>query len=80
MIALIVIFTIWCAIIGKTFLSVDTLLSIVDSLVVTSFLAIGAGALLITGNIDLSVIPSGCVGGLFMAVAIKNLLWPWRWR
>jgi ribose transport system permease protein len=75
--ALIVIFTVWGALIGKSFFTTDTLLSIIDLLVVTSFLAIGSGALLITGNMDLSVVSVGCVGGLFIVVAMKTWLLPW---
>ncbi|SHH63036.1 ribose transport system permease protein [Sporobacter termitidis DSM 10068] len=75
--ALIIVFTVWSALLGKSFFTVDTLLSVVDLLVVTSFLAIGSGALLITGNMDLSVVSVGCVGGLFIVVAMKTWLLPW---
>jgi ribose transport system permease protein len=76
-IMMIAVFTVWCTLAGKTFLSADTFLSIVDMLVVTSFLAIGAACLLLTGKMDLSIVSIGCVAGLFVAVAIKNWLWPW---
>lgn len=74
---LVVIFTVWSAIIGKRFLNTDTLLSIIDMLVVTSFLAIGSGALLLTGNIDLSTTAIGATGGLFLVVSMKTWLLPW---
>jgi ribose/xylose/arabinose/galactoside ABC-type transport system permease subunit len=77
LIALIAVFTVWCMLVGKQFISASTLLSIVDLLVVTSFLAIGAGTLLLTGKMDLSVVAIGCFAGLFMAVAIKLWFWPW---
>jgi ribose/xylose/arabinose/galactoside ABC-type transport system permease subunit len=52
-------------------------MAIINSLVVTSFLAIGAACLLLTGKMDLSIVSIGCVGALFVAVAMKNWQWPW---
>ncbi len=72
----IILFTVWSAILGKTFLSADTGLSIVDSIVCTSFLAIGSGALLLTGFIDLSVVAIGASGGVFFAMMMKTWLFP----
>jgi ribose/xylose/arabinose/galactoside ABC-type transport system permease subunit len=74
---LIVLFTIWSKLVGNNFFSGETFVSIVDSLVVTSFLAIGAGALMVSGNIDLSTSSIGAFGGVFVAVAIKVWLLPW---
>ena len=73
---LVVLFTVWAAVIGNSFFTTDTLLSIVDMLVVTSFLAIGSGALLLTGNIDLSTVAIGSSGGVIFALALKTWLLP----
>lgn len=55
----------------------DTFMAIINSLVITSFLAIGAACLLLTGKMDLSIVSIGCVGGLFVTLALKNWMWPW---
>ena len=78
LVAIIVIFTVWSAFLGNSFISTDTLISIIDLLVVTSFLAIGSGMLLIGGGIDLSAYVIGAMGGIIMSVGMKNwgLSWP----
>jgi ribose/xylose/arabinose/galactoside ABC-type transport system permease subunit len=77
LVVMIALYTVLCTLAGKKFLTMDTLVAIINSLVVTSFLAIGAACLLLTGKMDLSIVAIGCVGALFMAVALKNWLWPW---
>jgi ribose/xylose/arabinose/galactoside ABC-type transport system permease subunit len=76
LVAVIIIFTAWSAILGKQFLSGDTAMSIVDSIVCSSFLAIGSGALLLTGMIDLSVVAIGASGGVLFAMMMKTWLLP----
>jgi ribose/xylose/arabinose/galactoside ABC-type transport system permease subunit len=46
-------------------------------LVVTAFLAIGAGCLLISGEIDLSTAAVGAFGGVLVATAIRYWELPW---
>jgi ribose/xylose/arabinose/galactoside ABC-type transport system permease subunit len=75
--ALIVIFSIWARLVGNNFLVPTTLWTLMDSIVVTSFLAIGAGCLLISGEIDLSQAGVGAFGGVMIAVAIKYFALPW---
>lgn len=77
LVVMIALYTFLCALVGKKFFSLDTLMAIINSLVVTSFLAIGAASLLLTGKIDLSIVSIGCVGALFVAVALERWLWPW---
>jgi ribose/xylose/arabinose/galactoside ABC-type transport system permease subunit len=72
----IVVFVVWTTIIGKNFLTADTAMSIIDSIVCTSFLAIGSGALLLTGTLDLSVVAVGASGGVFFAMMMKTWLLP----
>ena len=76
LVAMIVIFTIWASAVGKNFFVMSTFTNILRSLVVTSFLAIGAGCLLIGGNVDLSLASIGCFGGVIVAACAKSNL-PW---
>jgi len=68
---LIIVFTVWAKIINTRFLTLDTLLAIADSMIVTAFLAIGAGFLMVSGRLDLSVARSGMFAGMLLAVSIK---------
>jgi ribose/xylose/arabinose/galactoside ABC-type transport system permease subunit len=77
LLVLIIIFSVWAPIIGNRFLSADNFLSIIDSIVVTSFLAIGAGALMVSGNIDLSSSAVGAFSGVLVAVCTRFWNWPW---
>jgi ribose/xylose/arabinose/galactoside ABC-type transport system permease subunit len=78
MLAIIVIlFTVWAAAIGNHFFSLDVLITIVNSLVVTSFLALGAAFLMVTGNIDLSASTSGAFGGMLLAASVYYWHFPW---
>jgi ribose/xylose/arabinose/galactoside ABC-type transport system permease subunit len=76
-VALIIIFSIWAKMIGNNFLTVNTFLTLLDSLVVTAFLAIGAGCLLISGEIDLSQAAVGAFGGILVATCIRVWELPW---
>jgi ribose/xylose/arabinose/galactoside ABC-type transport system permease subunit len=51
--------------------------NILDSLVLPSFLAIGAGCVLIGGNLDLSQAAIGAFGGMVVATAIIGWSLPW---
>lgn len=74
---LVAIFTIWSAIRGDQFLKLSTFRNILNSLVVSSFLAIGAGCLMISGQIDLSQAAVGAFGGMVLAASIQNWGLPW---
>lgn len=77
LVVLFAVFTVLCSLAGKSFLTMNTIMAIISSLVITSFLAVGAGCLLLTGKMDLSVVSIGCVGGIFVTLALKNWAWPW---
>lgn len=77
LVILIVIFTVWSAAIGNNFFQINTLLTILSSIVVTSFLAVGAAFLMVGGNIDLSAASIGAFGGMFTAAAIFYWHFPW---
>ena len=85
-----VIFTVWAAIrdsrsaggfgnalLKSSFLNSKVFLNILNSLVVTSFLTMGAGCLLIGGYLDLSLSSIGCFGGMVLAVAVNG--WHMSW-
>ncbi|MDR2486640.1 MAG: ABC transporter permease [Clostridiales Family XIII bacterium] len=73
LIVVIVIFSIWAELVGNRFFSGTTLRNILNSLVVSSFLTIGAGCLLISGEIDLSQAAVGAFGGIVIAMAVTRL-------
>ncbi|NLT12980.1 MAG: ABC transporter permease [Clostridiales bacterium] len=77
LVVLVAVYTLLCSLAGKKFLTMDTLMAIISSLVITSFLAIGAACLLLTGKMDLSIVSIGCVGGIFAVLALKYWAWPW---
>ncbi|MDR3278720.1 MAG: ABC transporter permease [Oscillospiraceae bacterium] len=74
---LVLLFTLWAPLVGNQFLTGVNFFSILDSLVVTSFLAIGAGCLMVSGNLDLSASAVGAFGGVLIAVCIKSWALPW---
>jgi ribose/xylose/arabinose/galactoside ABC-type transport system permease subunit len=78
LVGLLVLFTVWAILVKERFLTLNTLISTLDMLVVSSFLGIGAGCLLISGNIDFSASQIGAFAGVIIAVAIKSwaLSWP----
>ena len=75
--AMVVVFSIWSVAVGNNFFQASTLKNIMNSLVVTSFLTIGAGCLLLSGNIDLSMAAIGAFGSMVLALSIKELNLPW---
>lgn len=76
-ILMLIIFTVWAKLVGANFLKASTFRNILQSLVVSSFLTMGAGCLLIAGHLDLSQAAIGAFGGIAMASAIYNLNLPW---
>lgn len=76
-IILVIIFTVWSGLRGDRFLKISTFRNILNSLVVSSFLAIGAGCLMISGQIDLSQAAIGAFGGMVLAASISNWGIPW---
>ncbi|MDR1821676.1 MAG: ABC transporter permease [Oscillospiraceae bacterium] len=72
-----IIFSIWANIVGNTFFSLPTMRNILASIVLSSFLTIGAGCLLISGALDLSQAAVGAFGGMVMASAIAGWGLPW---
>ena len=74
---LIIVFSIWAAAIGNNFLQASVFLTILNSIVVTSFLGLGASFLMVSGNIDLSASTIGAFGGMFMAAGITYWNLPW---
>ena len=76
-IAMVIIFTVWALIRQTTFLTWAVFRNILNSLVVSSFLTMGAGCLLIAGHIDLSQAAIGAFGSMVLATAIKGWGLPW---
>jgi ribose/xylose/arabinose/galactoside ABC-type transport system permease subunit len=77
LLALIALFTVWSALQGGSFFKTSTFKNVLNSIVLTAFLAIGAGCLLISGNLDLSQAAVGAFGGVILASAIANWSLPW---
>jgi ribose transport system permease protein len=77
LVGIIAVFSVWAEMIGVSFLNLDIIVSTIDTVVVTSFLAMGAGCLLISGNIDLSASANGAFAGVVLAVAISKWALPW---
>jgi ribose/xylose/arabinose/galactoside ABC-type transport system permease subunit len=59
------------------FLRMGNIKQILDSMFITALLAIGAGMLIISGNIDLSTGAVGTLSGMLVAFTVTNLGWPW---
>lgn len=76
-IVLVIIFAVWSAIRGSNFLTLANLKNILNSLVVTSFLTLGAGCLLIGGYLDLAQSSIGCFGSMMLATCIAAWNLPW---
>jgi len=76
LVALVVIFSVWAGLVGEKYFALSTLLSIGDLMIVTSFLAIGAGCLMVSGNIDLSAAAIGAFGCVLMAACLKYWAMP----
>ena len=76
-IVMVIIFTVWAELRNTHFLTVAVFKNILNSLVVTSFLTIGAGCLLIGGYLDLAQSSIGAFGSMVMAAAIAGWGFPW---
>jgi ribose/xylose/arabinose/galactoside ABC-type transport system permease subunit len=75
---LIAMFSIWAAFLpGKNFLQTNTFVTILNSIVVTSFLSVGASFLMVSGNIDLSASTIGAFAGMLMGAALVYWGFPW---
>ena len=72
LVAMIVLFSLWSSAKGGKFFQGSTLTNVFDSIVLASFLAIGAGCLLISGNLDLSIAAVGALGGMILATGIER--------
>ena len=59
------------------FFSLNNLRNILNSMVIVALLTIGAGCLIISGNIDLSAGYVGTLSGIFIAVVYTNYGLPW---
>ena len=74
-----VIFSIWAKVVGNNFLAATTFKNILASIVLSSYLTIGAGCLLISGALDLSQAAIGAFGGMVLASAIAETGWRLPW-
>ena len=74
---MVVLFTVWASSKNLNFFKASTLTNILNSIVLSSFLSIGAGCLLISGNMDLSAASVGAFGGMIMAASVANWGLPW---
>lgn len=72
LVALVILFSVWSNAKGGSFFQGSTLTNIFDAITLSSFLAIGVGCLLISGNLDLSSAAIGAFGGMIVATAITN--------
>ena len=77
LIVLIGIFTLLASFTGGKFFSTRTLMSILQDLAVPAFLAIGAGCLILSGGIDISVSAVGAMAGIILSVGISWWNLPW---
>ena len=69
---MVILFSLWSSAKGGKFFQGSTLTNVFDSIVLASFLAIGAGCLLISGNLDLSIAAVGALGGMILATGIER--------
>ncbi|MCR5388316.1 MAG: ABC transporter permease [Lachnospiraceae bacterium] len=75
-IAMIIIFTVWSRLVGANFLQISTVKNILQSLVISAFLTMGAGTLLIAGHLDLAQSSIGAFGGIVLAwLVAKDVNW-----
>ena len=72
LLAMVILFSLWSNARGGQFFQGRTLTNIFSAIVLSAFLAIGAGCLLISGNLDLSMAAVGAFGGMIAAAAITN--------
>lgn len=72
LLVMVILFSVWSSMVGKSFFATSTFINIFQSIVVTGFLCLGSACLLICGNVDLSTSTIGCFGGMVVAVCAKN--------
>ena len=70
-IAVVVIFTVWAALIGERFLSGLVFTTIGERLVLTSFLSVGSGFLMVSGKLDLSASTIGAFSSITAAACMS---------
>ncbi|MDR0813961.1 MAG: ABC transporter permease [Oscillospiraceae bacterium] len=75
----VVVFTVWAWIKqgGNSFLTFKSLTTIINTMTVPGFLALGAAFLMISGNIDLSSASIGAFGAMFIAASIQYFHFTW---
>jgi len=76
LIAMIILFSVWSNARGSNFFQGSTLTNVFDAITLSSFMAIGVGCLLISGNLDLSTAAVGAFGGIILATAVSNWGFP----
>ncbi len=72
MVAIFIVFTIICTVMGKNFLTVNNVMNIINQASINAIIAIGMSLVILTGGIDLSV--GSIVGftGIFVALQVKG--------
>jgi ribose/xylose/arabinose/galactoside ABC-type transport system permease subunit len=75
----VVIFTIWSWMKqgGNTYLTLKSLTTVINTMTVPGFLAVGASFLMISGNIDLSASSIGAFAGMFVGASIQYYHFSW---
>ena len=74
---MVILFTIWSAARNMNFFQTSTMTNILRGIILSAFLAIGSGCLLISGNMDLSTASVGAFGGMIVATSIATWQMPW---
>ena len=70
LIALVVFFSVWAAAKGLPFFNIKTFVEIGDLLILSSFLAVGAGFIMVSGNLDLSAAAIGAMAATLTAACM----------
>ena len=70
-VVIIIIFTVWAELVGQTFLNRMIITTIGEKLVLTSFLAIGSGFLMVSGKLDLSASTIGAFSSVISAACLS---------
>lgn len=77
LLGLVVLFTIWSKLTGSNFFQGSTLKNVLVSIILSAFLTLGSGTLLLSGNLDLSIASVGAFGGMMFAASIAYWHLPW---
>ena len=72
----IVLFSVWANAIGAKFFAITTIRNILNNMVFAAFLTIGAGCLMLSGNMDLSASTIGAMAGIVCAWSVTHSI-PW---